>query len=206
MPALLDASSPLRRNASHCNDDERDGTHLKRKTKRGTWEGVHHCVVHHHDDRFPQQEAARASDCSETDVETEPENDVFLSSDEESEDLFLCREHANVFNAIHVRRSNFLKPSTGDVEIVPMMPSPDHAMGHAIGPETSSTTCSEQLENEKASADVDACPSSSSFTWFRINYVLVMSAIMLADGLQGGCHKNVIRVRIHTAIGSMFCI
>jgi hypothetical protein len=73
------------------------------------------------------------------------------------------------------------------------MPFSDESVGDVIESEASSTACSEQLEEERDSSQVCASVSNSSFMWFRINYVLVMSAIMLADGLQGRCQKSVRR-------------
>jgi hypothetical protein len=67
----------------------------------------------------------------------------------------------------------------------------DESVGD-VESEAASAACSEQLEQEKESSTVCASASSSSFTWFRINYVLVVSAIMLADGLQGRCQKSVL--------------
>lgn len=183
---MIDATATRRRKIrrSHSHDDERDDISTDLKTKRGTWERLHPCVVHHNKKTLKESDYS-----SETEPETEPENDISFSSDEGSESsILLCREHREVYNAIHVRRSTFLKPSTGDVEIIPM-PKPDEHMGDAIESEASSTTS--QLEEERAPPDIDECVWSSSFTWFRINYVLVMSAIMLADGLQGRCHKSV---------------
>lgn len=189
---LTDAASPRRRKIRHSRVDERDDndTDLKRKATRGTWEGIHQCIAHHHCDNKRKALVGETTDCSDT----EPENDISFSSDDASEDSLLGDvEHVGIYNAIHVRRSNFLKPSSGDVEIIPM-PKPDEAMGHVIESEASSTTCSEQLEEERAPPDMDSeCEGvslSSSFTWFRINYVLVMSAIMLADGLQGKVSRN----------------
>jgi len=166
----------IRRTRSH--DDDND---LKTKC-RGSWRNP--CIVLHQNNDKSSRKALllEQTDCSES--ETEPENDVYYSSDDGSDAPFICPEHRGIFNAVHVRRSHFLKPSSGDVEIVPM---PSASMGHGIEFESSSTTCSEQLEEERAPPDIDGCVSSSSFTWFRINYVLVMSAIMLADGLQGRC-------------------
>jgi hypothetical protein len=62
------------------------------------------------------------------------------------------------------------------------------SMGDVVEFEASSTACSEMLEDKRVQPENEYM-MSSSFTWFRINYVLVMSAIMLADGLQGGCQK-----------------
>lgn len=96
--------------------------------------------------------------------------------------------HLELHNAIHVRRSRFLKPSSGDVEIVPMMLESE-ASSEAS---STATAASEQLGEERAPPDIDERESNSSFMWFRINYVLVMSAIMLADGLQGKVSTTVI--------------
>lgn len=51
--------------------------------------------------------------------------------------------------------------------------------------ERSEATCASDVFDENAIAPEDDKPSPSSFLWFRINYVVVMVAIMLADGFQG---------------------
>lgn len=150
------------------------------KTKiRGSWEeGLHRpCIVHHNDKTVLSSKPflEQTPDCSES------ETDISYSSDEGCEDHLICREHLGVYSAIHVRRSKFLKPSTGDVEVIPMVPSSD-----SIEPKPKSTSCLHPPKDESAPPDIDDKPVlCSSFTWFRIYYVLVMSAIMLADGLQG---------------------
>ncbi len=190
--ALTDATSPHRRNMLHSQEDEpRINNDLKHKI-RSSWE-VHPCIVHH-DILVPsRKQSRRGSDFArETEPETEPEIDS-----SPSEHSLVCQEHREIYQAIHVRRHHHpLKPSEGNVDILPM-PFSDESVGDVVESEASSTACSEQLEEERDSSDACAGESSSSFTWFRINYVVVMSAIMLADGLQGRCHKSVlIRVLI----------
>ena len=166
---------------------------LKHKI-RSSWE-VHPCIVHH-DILVPSRKhSRRGSDCTcETEPETEPENDSCGFGT-----FTACQEQREIYQSIHVRRHQHhpLKPSEGNVEILPM-PFSDESVGDVIESEAASTACSEQLEEEKDSSNVCASVSSSSFTWFRINYVLVVSAIMLADGLQGRCQKSVLsRVLIY---------
>ena len=180
----------------HSQEDEpRINNDLKHKI-RSSWE-VHPCIVHH-DILVPsRKQSRRGSDFArETEPETEPENDSSAS-----EHSLVCQEHREIYQAIHVRRHHHpLKPSEGNVDILPM-PFSDESVGDVVESEASSTACSEQLEEERDSSDACASESSSSFTWFRINYVVVMSAIMLADGLQGRCHKSVlIRVLIRLKI------
>lgn len=177
---LVNTSSAHRRNVRRSHQSERDDEHSELKHKiRSAWE-VHPCIVHH--DIPARKQSRRGSDCTyETEPETEPENDV-----SDSEYSLVCQDHRDLFTAIHARRHHHpLKPSEGNVDILPMPPQSDDSVGDVIESEASSTACSEQLEEERDSVDVHSSESNSSFTWFRINYVLVMSAIMLADGLQG---------------------
>jgi hypothetical protein len=185
---LTNKTSPCRRNMRHSQDDESHDIHNELKHKiRSSWE-MHPCIVHH-DILVPsRKQSRRGSDYTcETEPETEPENDL-----SDSERSLVCQEHREIYQSIHVRRHHHhpLKPSEGNVDILPM-PFSDESVGDVIESEASSTACSEQLEEERDSSQVCASVSNSSFTWFRINYVLVMSAIMLADGLQGRCQKSV---------------
>lgn len=165
----------------HSQEDEHHDVNndLKRKIRSSC--EVHPCIVHH-DILVPsRKQSRRESNCThDTEPETEPENDSL-----DSEHSLVCHEHREIYQAIHVRRLHHpLKPSEGNVDILPM-PFSDESVGDVVESEASSTACSEQLEEERYSSHVGESVSSSSFTWFRINYVLVMSAIMLADGLQG---------------------
>jgi hypothetical protein len=186
----------------HSQDDESHDIHNELKHKiRSSWE-MHPCIVHH-DILVPsRKQSRRGSDYTcETEPETEPENDL-----SDSERSLVCQEHREIYQSIHVRRHHHhpLKPSEGNVDILPM-PFSDESVGDVIESEASSTACSEQLEEERDSSQVCASVSNSSFMWFRINYVLVMSAIMLADGLQG-THLYVLYEGYGYSVASLYCL
>lgn len=191
MPALVDSTAPLlrRRSTRLSRKDEPNKCKTEYLVMPSTWDDkVPCCVVKrcHHDEQKPDLNESR--DCNDTEPETESENDVSsdASSDAGSEhSLPVCEDHHDqVFHPLHKRRYPFLKPSSGDVDILPMRQHKccenDDSVAGVIESEVSSEGCLEMMDAIECTV-----PSSSSFTWFRINYVLVMSAIMLADGLQG---------------------
>ncbi len=179
--------SPRRANTRHSQEDEHQDNKNDFKRKiRNSWEVEHPCIVHRSILVPPRKHSRRGSDCTcETEPETEPENDSW-----DSECAY--QEQLEMYQYIHKRRHQHhpLKPSEGNVEIISMSFS-DESVGD-VKSEAASAAYSEQLEEEKESSNVCESASSSSFTWFRINYVLVVSAIMLADGLQGRCQKSVL--------------